>query len=86
MSLFTISVNLAPRSASSERPALRVGEGWETVGLSDGSRPQGEPQAPYMVLCVGDPNPGMWSLWTLESSYLRDVGQWEFCGSSLLTS
>ena len=55
------------------------------MGLSDGSWPHGEPQA-TMVLCVGDPSSGMWSLWALESSYLRDVSQWEFCGSSLLTS
>ena len=66
MSLFTISVNLTPRSASLERPALRVGEGWEDVGLSDASRPQGEPQAPIWSSVLETPtqacgHPGPWN-------------------------
>ena len=55
MSLFTTGVNLAPRPASFERPALPVGEGWEDAGLSDGSQPHGEPQASYLVLLCWRP-------------------------------
>lgn len=88
MSLFTINVNLALRTSSSERPAgSRGGEGGGDgagdMGLSDGSRPHMEPQALFTVPCAGDPNTGMWPLWALE---LIGVRQREFHGSSELST
>lgn len=70
MSLFTINVNLTQRTSSSERPAgvcqaERVGGGggkqWEQA--TRGALP-----APFMSRYVGDPFPGTWPLWALESS------------------
>lgn len=65
------SKNLQPREACWGLPGDR--------GLSGGNRPPREPPAPFTIRYVGDPNPGTWPLWAMESSnqvVLCNRGSW----------
>lgn len=68
------SKNLQLREACWGLPGDRgLAEPWEqaTQGAS----------APFMICYVGDPNPGTWPLWAMESSNQVGVMRWDFMGA-----
>lgn len=75
MSLFTINVNLTPRTSSSERPAgvCQGTGGW----LSDGSRPPREPPAPSWFAMLETPTQARG-----HSGRWNRVTRWVSCSGS----